>query len=287
MRNPIAKPRWLLSPTAFANALVVSKLDGWKPTLPVRWLTTTTRLHPPLAHDCAKDDFDCLVQFRVDRLDRLTFGGVPLGDLLLSVPDAEQTKRSVRHAIEHRAATPLPDDEKSIAAIINIDAIYHASFVALPYQWRIERGEVLAREVFYWELLDTLNIGDLRSQETRMARVRDLRSERIRYYATPTHAVYEVGGEAFWCEAWRRETLATDHQWSDWARERDCAGFDDHVAAWKYPPDIVQADTRRSVRDEEGDTLAIDRDHNRRLKAELEALGLVPMVKPPKPTIPA
>ena len=233
-------------------------------------------MHMQGAHDIKLHEFECLVQYRVNALDPIEFNGVSLTEILLTAPPSDQ---SVMELITHRTGATEPDAHRSLGEIVNIEAIYHPSFIALPYQWSVERSEVLSNRYEYARLLSQTPMRMVRAQTPAITTM-TLRSERITYYATPTHAVYEVGGVSFWCEAWRRPS-ESDHTWSQLAIARECAGFDDRVQLWEPPAHLPLVDRVQDA-GERHRTLNLPSEVRESLKRELDDLGLVPLATPPR-----
>ena len=280
--NVLPMPQWVLTPEALENPLVTGEYRALKP---IRWLRANQlALHMHGAYDHRATTFPCLVQFRVNALDTLSFNGIELTDLLLTMETKEQSRNALE-AIRSRAGTVEPDNQRPLSDVIQIEAIYHHAFVALPYQWRVGRGEVLVNHYLYEQLLEQIPVRTIRQQRATLAPLNALESPRIRYYANPTHAVYEVNGDAFWCEAWRREAEPTAQEWSNWACERECLGFNDRVEPYAYPKDVRQVQSRKEGYSEE-DTkgMKLDRAQLQRLNVELDALHLIPLAKPTRPS---
>ena len=194
------KPRFLRS-AEWLNATSERNLGGWRPVKPVRWLLTDVNLARPEGYDQCHQHFPCAVQCRIDVLDALRFGRAALGELIGYVAEDEHAMSLLDLADRH-FGTVQPDDGASLGAIVSVDAIYHDSWVAIPWNWQCQREAVLGDET--WEpIVRAFSVDDVIAGRTRLVGIESATSQRVARYETAHHAIWRVGTESFHCERWK------------------------------------------------------------------------------------
>ena len=205
--------------------------------LPVRWLRTETDLRNPSTRDVKFEEFDCLVQFRINTIEPLLFNAITASELVFTQgQDAEGgLSESLLSCARRKTKTDRPDGGISLGTIVQVDAIYHSSFIAIPYQWNCLREQVLADEGYYRDLLETTPIRSILEGRTVFRGIEACRSSRIAMYANLNHCVWRVGRMNFHCEAWKRPQALQDTRYN---RAREYQGWTEKVWDYQLPQEI-------------------------------------------------
>ena len=203
MQEAIAKPKFVYSAKGLA-AIASDKLEQWEPEQsPIMWMTTNVNLAQVHAYDKREDHFDCLVQFRVMSLDRLRFHQMGAGQLLLPHTTIETKRTSFLEAARRLSGTDDPDDGASLGRIVNVDALYHDSWVAFPYLWDCVKEAVLGDET--WRgLLEKTTVDDVLKGRTLLVPAKNVTSQRISFYHTAHHCSWRVGNINFFVPHMKR-----------------------------------------------------------------------------------
>ena len=187
----VGKPRWLYTAEKL-NTLRPEKMGGWRPPHQVIWLNTNVNLGRPQAADVTEHHFDAMVQFRVDTLDAIKFGGISAGELVLPLSRSDPTKTNLLQAARQKTHTDQPDDGLSLGRVVNVDAIYHDSWVAIPHLWPCHREEVFGDSAWK-QLLEQITLDEIIKGTSKLTVVTNVTSTRIAQYATAHHCMWRVG----------------------------------------------------------------------------------------------
>ena len=193
--KPLSKPKWLYTDEQL-NKLEPSRLGGWRPPYDVRWYITDMNLARTKGYDLKEDHFDCLVQFRVNAVDALSFGGIRAGELIIPKHELDPRKTTLLQAARLMAKTEEPDHGLSLGRLVTVDAMYHDAWVAVPFNWKIHREAVLD-DASWSVLLENISIDEIKSGTTKLVPIENAISSRVSLYSTAHHSMWRVGDKSF------------------------------------------------------------------------------------------
>lgn len=218
------------------NAGRFKRFAGFDPDGHIRWTVTDAPLRALLNQPPLKRKFHALVQFRVRRADEISFRTLTLSRILKMHGDrsgAGQT--SVIDAIVARTGrAPTPDDDELLGRVVSVEAIYHSSFIALPFQWRCENAQVFDSDDQFEAILRSARVGDSLRGRVQFA-AGTFSSSRVAYLADPLRALWRVGKLSFAVEAYKREELRGDgHPWRADEIERHAEGWRENAEPYDF-----------------------------------------------------
>ena len=247
---------------------------GWKVKTPIRWLLTDRELRDTAGHDVKQTLFHGLVQYRINRMDELKIGGISATEVLTMAHDDNAGDANLLDFSARKYDWDArPDPGYSAGLIVQVDAIYHDSFVALPYQWNCQRDQVFRSENVYRKLVRNATIEGIYGGLTFFLALDDLESELecnwITRYSTANHSSWQVARLAFHEEAWKREAVGKK---AGYNLGRDISqGWTEQVTPYTFP-EHLKVDPRRPLADREHGPVKIH-DLAGRFERELEDGG--------------
>ena len=209
---------------------------AWRPQTPIRWLESKldVDLFMRGVHHVSQELFTGVVQYRVNRTEWMKFGTLTMSELMrreARLKDGD-IKRSIFEIVKQRLKVEREEVARGFGVMLQIDAIYHDSFVALPYEWGCRRDQVFAEVEVYEQLLEQAKVVDILRGAVMFAHLEDLRSNYIAWYATPNQAVWRVGDVLFHHECWKRD-ISVMTPGFDWAAP--VSGWSEEVTPFVYP----------------------------------------------------
>lgn len=177
---------------------------NWEPHGNIRWSVTDANLYAPHAHDYKRTAIEeCLIQYRLNCLNEVEIRGRNLLGLLDTAAEGDKGMR-VDEYVAERLQIPVEDvivddGASPLMNAVNIQAIYHRDFVAIPHEWECQRSQVFEPyEPVEHALVLRNSVRDVVAGRLFFTTLKDVVCPRITYYATPFCAVWQVGDHTFW-----------------------------------------------------------------------------------------
>ena len=214
--QPVARPDLVLSDAQLAARPHFH--DEWDFNEPIEWFTSSlSALTHRGAFDKAVSEItSCLVQYRINCTDATRIKGLTLTEWLYTVDDSylhltlEDMLKKVRLLSDDEL---IPDDPTwTLWNVIEIQAIYHDQWVAIPYEWGIGRANILHdnhRDEVARRLLMPLTVEQLRAGQLHLRSLHHVTSPYIKLYCGRFNQVWRVGRRIFHVEPAKR--IPVDH----------------------------------------------------------------------------